>query len=523
MRSIPPRRSTAAPDPYADLLRDTRGLRREQSLMREAWLAGLIVEGKEQHLFELEALLKGLACFANPRNHPGPPRRTSVVTNDYHFPTLLVREALARVVALARVLLVDQERAFVFQRYLETVLPDDGARTRLVRAAQAQDTPEESLFQLRHAMTNLLEVVGGIARLPRVPFRTFFAVLGVAHSEVSSSAFFNPLSALEFRPEFDRITNVRLLELTRQVGDERARRLVALTMLSIFRMLKYLELLETITASGSVYLVLSVLRSDARALTSHLRQRAGPQLAEGYEALLFQRPARELAERYETLREEGHRLIHLKAALGGIAANLRLELRRSFEHDLPPPDAGTSEAELQLAVRRVVATLRPALQNAVLVLGKVLGERLDEHGVFDDLQARRALSERLRRDIWMFAQILRAFGAKARALPDTEERWAGASSLQFVREFLSYFQAMGYPLLRNADYPRFDAFLRALSALRESDLTSPERLDDAVLEAEEFTLFLSDLFERISDREELRQQPFDRRAAAIALKLYLGD
>ena len=491
--------------------------------MREAWLARLALASKEERLFELEVLMKGLACFANPRNHPGPLRRASIVANDYREPMALVKEAMAKIVALCRLLLGEHERTFVFQRYLETVLPDDGARTRLVRETRVQDTPEESLFQLRHAMTNLLEVVSGIARLPRVPFRTFFAVLGVAHGEVSSSAFFNPLSALEFRPEFDRITNVRLLELTRQVGDESARRLVALTVLSIFRMLKYLELLDGDSAPGPTYLVLSVLRSDARALTNHLQKRAGAQLAEAYEKQLFKRPARELAARYEALREEGHRLVHLKATFGGIAANLRLELRRAFEHELPAPDAGRTEAELKVAIARVTATLRPALQNAILVLGKVLGERLDEHGVFDDAQAKRELSQRLRRDIWMFAQILRAFGAKARALPEAEERWAGASSLQFVREFLSYFQAMGYPLLRGADYPRFDPFLRALSALQESDLTSPDRLADAVHEAEEFTAFLSDLFERISDREELKGQPFDRRDAAIALKLYLGD
>jgi len=491
--------------------------------MREAWLSRLSLPQKEDRLFEVEVLLKGLACFANPRNHPGPPRRSSIVTNDYREPMLLVKEAIGRVVSLGRLLLGEHERTFVFQRYLETVLPDDGARTRLVRETRVQDTPEESLFQLRHAMTNLLEVVSGIARLPRVPFRTFFAVLGVAHGEVSTSAFFNPLSALEFRPEFDRITNVRLLELTRQVGDESARRLVALTVLSIFRMLKYLELLESKLGVGPTYLVLAVLRSDARALTSHLQKRAGAQLAEAYEKQLFRRPARELAARYEALREEGHRLVHLKATFGGIAANLRLELRRAFEHELPAPDAGRTESELRASVSRVIGTLRPALQNAILVLGKVLGERLDEHGVFDDALARRELSKRLRRDIWMFAQILRAFGAKARALPEAEERWAGASSLQFVREFLQYFQAMGYPLLRAADYPRFDPFLRALSALQESDLTSPDRLSDAVHEAEEFTVFLSDLFERISEREELKNQPFDRRDAAIALKLYLGD
>src|SRR4029077_16600045 len=105
------------------------------------------------------------------------------------------------------------------------------------------------------------------------------------------------------------------------------------------------------------------------------------------------------------------------------------------------------------------------------------------------------LSERLRRDVWMFAQIVRAFGQKARAVPPHgDERWTGVSSLQFVREFLAYFRAMGYPLLRAADYPRFDAYLSAMSALEESDLLETSRLQGAVAESEQFFEFLSALF-----------------------------
>ena len=46
----------------------------------------------------------------------------------------------------------------VFQRYLETVLPEDSDRTRLLHAAMAQESPESSLFVLRHGFTNLIEV-----------------------------------------------------------------------------------------------------------------------------------------------------------------------------------------------------------------------------------------------------------------------------------------------------------------------------------------------------------------------------
>jgi hypothetical protein len=381
-------------------------------------------------------------------------------------------------------------------------------------------------------MTSFVELATGIVRLPRVPYRLFYALLRSAQREVLASAHFNPLTALEFRPEFDRISNPRILELTRSVPGEEGGRLVALTFLSLFRMLRYLALAEDCVrggedaprrAPGLAYLVLSVLRSDARALTGHLRQRTGPLLADGFERDLFRVPARELASRRDALLAEGHRLAEIKGTLEGVGANIRLELRRAFEHDFPSPDLAPTPDSLRAAMTQLAATLRPALQNAVLVLGKALGTRLDDHGLFGDVVARRALSERLRRDVWMFAQIVRAFAQKAHAVPaQGDERWSG-SSLHFVREFLAYFRAMGYPLLRAADYPRFDAYLSALEALEDSDLLEPSGLHRAVAESEQFFEFLSTLFDQIGHRVELAGIPFDRRAAAASLKLYLGD
>ncbi len=520
-------------DVYDDLLRDSRGLQREQAAAREAWLARLPLERKVEHLFELEILLKGLACFANPRNHPGPPRRTPVVAQDFREHAAIAREAIARVVQTCRLLLGEGERTFVFQRYLETVLPDDRARTRLVGDAFAHGSPERSLFVLRHAMTNLYEVASGVARLPRVPFRLFYALLGTAQREIGQSAHFNPLHALEFRPEFDRITKAPMLELIRGVPGEQARRLVALTLLALFRMLRYLALVESVAKEPSdhargpaalVYLVLSVLRSDARALSGYLRSRSGELLAEGFDAEVFRATAPEMARDYERTLARFHELREVKATLEGVAANLRLETRRAFERDFPALDLAPSPDELRAAVQRLAQNLRPALQNAVMFVGRSLGARLDARGVFDDEAARRVLSERLRRDVWMFAQIVRAFATKARSVDaGGQDRWATASPLAFVREFLAYFRAMGYPLLRGADYPRVDAFLAAMARLRDADLLEPARLAVAVDEAEQFHAFLSELFVAIGRRDELAGTTFDRRAAAEALRLYLGD
>jgi hypothetical protein len=525
----PIQRAAPARNAYAELLRDTRGLRREQQQAREAWFARLAADKKDDTLFELEILLKGIACFANPRNHPGAGRRQTIVSLDFREHLGHARDGMARVVHLARALLGEQDRAFVFQRYLETVLPEDTARTKLLHAAMAQETPEASLFVLRHGFTNLIEVGSGLLRLSRLPFRLFYAHLSTAMREIAQSAFFNPLSALEFRPEFDRIPSPQVLELIQGVPGEQAHRLVALTFLSLFRMLRYCRLLDSIAldhtdrrVAGRAYLVFAVLRSDARALANFLRRRAGSLLAESYERDLFRVPAREIETRYAELYGEGYRLVGVKAALAGVAANLRLEMRRTFEHELPPADAATPEHDLRARLRAVTGIVRPALQNAILFLGRSLGVQLEEGRVFDDAAARRATSERLRRDVWMFAQIARAFASKARHTDPTADTWSTTQNLSFVREFLGYFRAMGYPLLRVGDYGRVDAFMEAMNGLGDSDLLDPARLEAAATECEAFHGFLTELFQAISQREELVGVPFDRPAAARALKLYLG-
>ncbi len=523
--------ASSSKDGVDALLSQTRLLQHEQRALRDVWFSRLELDGKDEVLFELEVLLKATACFANPRNHPGPQKRTPVVAQDFRHATALFRDGMLRAVALARQLLGSRDQAFVFHRYLETVLPEDSARTRLLHEGTQQDTPEESLVVLRHELTSILEVLEGTLRAPRIPYRTFYAMLSLVQREVGRNAFFNPLTALEFRPEFDRIKSSQVLDLIRSVSGEDAHRLVALTFLSLFRMLRYVQLLDELSQEsgrrqrrvlGRSTLVLSVLRSDARALSDYLRRQAGTSLGASYERTLLDTRAEELRDRRDAYRASGHRLIGIRSALEGIAGNLRLEMRRVFCYELPVLEELTNEVDIRPILQGAVGCLRPALKNAVLFFGKALGVSLEEQGVFDDAAARREMSERLRRDVWMFAQIVRAFATKAEH-SNPEDRWTAVASFQFVREFLAYFRAMGYPLLRSSDYPRFDAFMSAIEHLEDSELHSEDTLRNAILECGAFHEYLLALLDEISKRDVLTQVTFDRRAAASALRLYLGE
>lgn len=87
----------------------------------------------------------------------------------------------------------------MFSRYLETVLPEDRERTRLVHDQLAQETPEAALMVLRSSFGGYLELADGLLRLNRIPHRLYGALQSTVTREVGRNAYFNPPAALEFR------------------------------------------------------------------------------------------------------------------------------------------------------------------------------------------------------------------------------------------------------------------------------------------------------------------------------------
>lgn len=513
-------------DVYANLLRDTRALRRDQSTLRDGWYASLAWEKKEDTLFELEMLLKGVTCFGNPRNHPGTRRAASAVAHDYIEELRIVRDAITRINTLVRMLLGEKDKAYTFSRYLESVLPEDSARGRLLQEQLTQDTPEEALLVLRNAFAAFQDLADGLLKLGRVSHRQYAALHGTLAREVGRNVYFNPLMALEFRPEFDRIQSGEVLEALHAVRSESAHRVVALTVLALFRALRYLDLADRYAADATsarrAYVLLAVLRSDLRALTRYVGRNAGDVIADGLERDLLAVHALEIAERRESLAAEARALSTLRNALETVANGLRVDVRKVFAHDLPGPSDGVAGAELGPQVVIATASVRASIHHAIGSLCRVLAPGRPTPQLARDRDARRAASERLRREIWMFMQILRAFIAKAQATEGSSDRWAGASSFQFVRDFLAHFRAIGYQLVRSNDYERLDAFIAALSALRDVDLLDPAHLDAAVDECRRFYTFLEELFREIGNRKELAGVTFDRKDATETLKIYLA-
>jgi hypothetical protein len=300
----------------------------------------------------------------------------------------------------------------------------------------------------------------------------------------------------------------------------------SLVFLALYRLLRYLTLIteehERDAGFGTLFAFLAVLRSDARALAVFLRRDAANWIADGFAKLYETADLTGVNERYDRLAADFAKLKSLRELLGSMGNQLRLELRRVYEQQLPALENVESKDDLDHAIDQATSSMRSFLQNAAVLLAREFAPGIMGQELFDDFTSARSRSDRLRRDIWMFQQILRAFITKAKGSADAADQWSGLNTFRFVREFVTYFKSMGYQLLRYSDYERFDGFMGLVDRLRDGDVLEVQRLSQVIEECEDFHAYLGQMFEAIGRRGELAEVEFDRREAAKTLMLFLG-
>ena len=510
-------------DHYIDLMRHTRGLSVKQGEQREVWYDSLPNTDKEAVLYELEMLLKGVVSFGNTLNHPGPRKRQPAETRKFGTELLVFNLAFERIADVS----------------LRLLGPGDGPAPESADATESkvfrgkslleeplvQDTPEQSLRALRRTFTDLADIVGVLVRLEPVPHRGFTGLVNIASREIGRNAFFNPLWDLEFRSEYDHLQEVELLDIVYGGGPPGAQKAVTLAFLSLFRLKRYLrtarEFLDDPAGSKLVWIPLAALRGDGRALTSFLCTDAQDWLAGGFDDQVRSLRASRIISSLTSFEQDYYLLHELGSMFRTTGDQLGLELRKAFEQTLRPLNANISEDEFAERAELALTDLDEFLKLAIGTLAQVFEPDITPERLFDSGIEKRVELERLRRDIWIFTQILRAFLAKAAAAPETANRWGGTSSYRFVKDFITYFRNLGYHLLRAFDYERFDEFMSLVEALSSEEVLEQDFIDVFVRECELFRDYLLDKFEVINQRKELRGVEFDRHSAAETLRLYL--
>ncbi|AEI68434.1 hypothetical protein [Corallococcus macrosporus] len=472
--SSPPR---VPRDFYADLMRASQTSRAGFLAERERWLRGVPVEGREELLFEFEMLLRAVERYLN-LNTVVDARDRPLVTRDFREELADVRDAMDRAIRVARHLQdPDSDQKMVFRKYVETQLADDRVRRALIEEQLDQETPPESLFVLREAFDALKNLLDHLLKLPAANLGLFQDVGKLSLREIVLNRYFRPFRPLEFRVEYDRLRSVRLLDTLVTLQEEQ-RTAFTTAFLGLFRLLHYLAYVdaeEQPPFSRRVRVLLALVRSEANALASWMHAELSPKAGSKSLQAATLRAARDIARETER-----------------VAREVLVNLDRDAEAPLRAAAAFTAVLRTQ-----VVALVEALAPNGGL-----------SEGVFDELMSPQEGALRLRKDLWVYAQLCRSAESHLRA----EDVPAAERALDALKLFLGYFHDGSYQLLRYGDYDAFDRFTSLLVELP----WPPEGPGIRARLAEDLRRFIQTLestFHAVSRRTHLQGRGFDRQDA----------
>lgn len=459
----------------AELMREPRALRSAHLAERARWLRGLKVGGREELLFELEMHLRALE-FAFARRHASA-TGGQVLGQDFAEDVRAARDTIHRASLVARRLTsTGVEQVFQLRAYVERQVVEERHRGRIAAELIEQRTPEESLLLLRQNLRALQGIADQLLRLPFVTFHSWgdFATLG--EQVVLGSKYFRPPGALEFRTEYDRVGSVRLLELVRKVGDDRARKALALGFLANFRLLRYLRHIPPVpvAAPRRALLTALLLRDEAQAVASYLTADLPRLSATAPESEAIAHAAQVAAE-------------HLRKAItqSGVALEKRPVLRQALE-------------EARVAFIDGAKAAAGALAHAV-------EPDSTASELFDGQRARRDRAERLRNDLTVLEKLLRACLEALFPAVKGEPTRAFESIRALVR-CSQDFRQLSYHLLRLGDHEAFERFFSALEALANA-APSAARDRHLYIECRRFLSTVERALSLVNRRAELLDVP----------------
>ncbi|MBN2340948.1 MAG: hypothetical protein JXX29_07195 [Deltaproteobacteria bacterium] len=509
---------------YDDYLHRSRWLTEGARQRRAAWFETLQLEDKSSLLFRFEILVKGAVSMGNIRNFPGAATHEEIDEHNFSIELTMLLQAVEDIIDIGEQLLTHTTMLAYPIDALSDFYADDFLRAEHLERCLQQDTPEKSL----HLLIGTLHLVRTLGeqtlQKETVSHRDYIAVHTVLFKEVMRSSHFNMLTLFEFRPQYDEILRHQVLLTLSSIEHEAAQRITAISLLTIFRLMNYFDVTarwDITQRTGTLYALLCLIHSDGNQFSQFLAHDTAPWLASDFGETFEQLTPEGLAETFDELNLQFQELKSLRELLESTGNQLDLELRKTFGQQLPTiAELKQPDAVLE-AVQSSCNSLQSFLQNAAVLLVQEFNVSVQGDDLFEDFTSDVTRSERLRRDIWMFRQILKAFVAKTRGTESVRDRWIGLNTFKFVKTFVAYFRSMGYQLLRYSDYERFDKFMALVDRLRDGDVLEVQRLSSVVEECEAFYQFLEKMFDVVSLRKELHDVPFDTRDAAKTLKLFI--
>lgn len=424
------------------------------------WRQSLSAEQRGEGLLPLQAALSGLMAFRHLENHP--PSSPEV---DFRPHLHAMQVSCSWALDLARAL--DAH---------------DGAESRLQTVGAAGTEPSASLHRLVQSLQDALRVGERILDLPGVDADAFAASCELFLRDLSRNPFFRPSEPLEFSNVADLVGTERFPPHLASLAEGAEKATMIIAFLSLLRSHRFLGIADgQMTEHDGIYrahVVLAGARRELRTLTRFL-------LVQGGEAV-------------EALAMDVHQLVQTELGEG-----------------LPDAEDLGGLAAASERMRNGIRAVRRAVKESARNLRDLSSPRVQERTE----RTSERVAKDLRPEIWSFRFIVRAFIAKASAVPLSVDGAYAPEDLGFAAEFVRHFRVFAPRLAKGTDYGRRAPMVRAVSALSRRDDVDRATLGSAVDECARFAEHLDRALEKLQGSLEAS---FDKEHAASELRDYLS-
>lgn len=474
-------------------------------LERNRWFENLDVKNKNERFFELELFLKALDRFCNVRNHPIS-EGVNLFNRNFGSELIVMLDTINRVLHNINILLPEkQSSAFHFQTFVEWRLLSDRARMELMDKSLRQNTPEESLYVLKSALTSLREMINALIALPTVSFHLFNNIGHIVSREIAWSTYFNPFQLGDFSPVHDKIRNPAIRKVIKQRVPSNLRREFSVAFIIVFRLLRYLAYVKeenaTIRELKRNLAIFALLRSEMLILSDYLD--------------------RELPACIREKSGDDEKMKEISKMLDSLSFQINIETKKVFQQELKDAGSENDFTKLSTSMARSKGVMVEILRQTLVQLTQILDPSLEGRYIFRDYISKTELSLKLRKDIWIFHKVVENVAQTILTKMKEENYKPIIEALKSLRNYIFYFQNVSFQMVRYTDRDSFLEFFKKVDSIAIDEVLNKDKLEAFYTEVHAFQLFLEATLTNLSMRAELKDLPFGVREGEAILQQFL--
>ncbi len=423
------------------------------------WRRSLSRRERASALLPLQAALSGLIAFRRLEDHP-----VAASPGDCRPQLHAVRVTYDWALELARVLQSGDES----QRPLRP-------------APSSRPQPQASLDALCRSLTDALRICERLLDLPVVDAGVFASSCDFFLRDLGRNAFFKPPEPLEFVNASELLGNERFSAGFDASKRDASKTAIVVAFLALLRCHRFLGIADDqMSEPDGIYrahVVMAGARRELRMLARFMVLQDGEPF--------------------------GGRIERDLASLAALTS----------QSPIPAPNVSHGLALAAERMRNEIRELRRSVKATARRLRDVEAPPLPERTERRSGRVRKMLHQ----EVWSFRFILRAFLAKASALPVVEGTH-DVEDLAFAAEFVRHFRFFGPRLAKGTGYSRRGPLTTAVSALSRREAIDEEALTFAIEECERFADHLDRALIPGADGSATA---FDKQEAAESLRAYL--